>query len=168
VVRSLLVASIFAALTAAASGAGGATAMTGPCVSGSIARQGPYVFALAIGPVETMYTPAQVKARHPSTGEVMLSGRMVGGMAGMDMSSGAERHLGVHICTAGGKVVRGAHPAITVNGATVPAAVMEGVGEGAADYHYGNNVNLESGRKLTVVVRLNGHTAVFHTTVPKR
>ena len=49
----------------------------------------------------------------------------------------------------------------------VPVAVMEGVGQGVADYHYGNNVNLKTGQKVTIVVKLDGQTAVFHATVPK-
>jgi len=83
------------------------------------------------------------------------------------MGSGSRRHLEVHICTPAGKVVTGAHPAITVNDAMVPVAVMEGVGEGAADLHYGNNVNLRPGQEVTVVVRLKGQQAVFHATVSK-
>jgi hypothetical protein len=165
--RIVLLASTVCALAAAALGAVGAAAMSGSCASGTIAKQGPYVFALSIGPTETMYTPAQVKSKHPKTGEVMLAGKMVGGMAGMDMTTGSQRHLELHICKTGGQVVTRAHPSIMVNGAMVPVAVMEGVGEGVADYHYGNNVNLKSGQKVTVVVRLNGQTATFHTTVPK-
>jgi hypothetical protein len=165
--RNLVLASAVVVLAAVALDVGGAVAKSGSCASGSIARQGPYVFALSIGPTETMYTPAQVKAKHPASGEVMLAGKMVGGMAGMDKSTGGQRHLEVHICNAGGAVVTGAHPTITVNGAMVPVAVMQGVGEGVSDYHYGNNVNLSTGQKVTVVVKLNGHTAVFHTTVPK-
>jgi hypothetical protein len=49
----------------------------------------------------------------------------------------------------------------------VPVAVMQGVGEGASDLHYGNNVNLKTGQKVTVVVTLKGRKAVFHTTVSK-
>jgi hypothetical protein len=166
--RCLLLASTVVALAAAALGVGGAAAMSGSCASGTVARHGPYVFALSIGPMETMYTPAEAKSKNPKTGEVMLAGKMVGGMAGMDMTTGPQRHLEVHICkTGGGQVVTGAHPTITVNGAMVPVAVMEGVGEGVADYHYGNNVNLQPGQKVTVVVKLNGQTAVFHTTVSK-
>jgi len=141
--------------------------MSGACASGTVVRVSPYVFALSIGPAETMYTPAQAKAKHPTSGEVMISGKMVGGMAGMDMGSGSQRHLEVHICTTGGKVVAGAHPSITVNGVMVPVAVMEGVREGAADLHYGNNVDLKAGQKVKVVVKLNGKTAVFDTTVAK-
>jgi hypothetical protein len=165
--RKLLLASTVCGLAAAAVGAGGAVAMSGSCASGTVAKQGPYVFALSIGPMETMYTQAEVNSKHPKSGEVMLAGKMVGGMAGMDMTTGPQRHLEVHICKTGGQVVTGAHPTITVDGAMVPVAVMEGVGEGVADYHYGNNVSLKTGQKVTVVVKLNGQTATFHATVPK-
>ncbi len=135
-----------------------------------------YVFALTIGPVEKMYTKAQVASQHPKSGEVMLAGTMTGtgGMSGMDMGSSTQRHLEVHICTPAGKVVAGAHPAIAVDDLTtstmpvkVPIAVMEGITEGAADLHYGNNVNLMSGHRIKVTVTLNGQKAVFAAVVPK-
>ena len=160
----LVLASSVAGIAVVAAQVGPAAAMSDSCSSGTIVKTPSYVLALQIGPVETMYTPAQAKAKHPTSGEIMLAGKMVGGMAGMDMGSGSQRHLEVHICTPSGKVVTGAHPAITVNGAMVPVAVMEGVGEGTADLHYGNNVNLEPGQKVTVVVTLAGQKAVFHKT----
>jgi len=70
--------------------------------------------------------------------------------------------------------VKGAHPRIVVTDTTgkrvtmaVPVAVMEGVGEGASDLHYGNNVTLAAGHKLVVKVLLNGQQAVFHATVAR-
>ena len=133
-----------------------------------------YKLTLAVGPVETMYTPAQVRASHPKSGEEMLSGQMTGGMAGMTMPSGGQKHLEVHICTRGGAVVKGVHPKIVVSdpasgqmAVAVPVAVMEGVTEGASDLHYGNNVSLAAGHKITVTVTLNGQHAVFRATVPK-
>jgi hypothetical protein len=161
-----VLASFVLSLAVAASGAGGALAMSA-CSSGKIAKAGPYVFALSIGPYEAMYTLAQVSTKHPTDGEVMVSGKMVGGMAGMDMGPGSQRHLEVHICSTGGKVVTGVHPSITVNGSMVPIAVMYGVDAGRADTHYGNNVDLKTGQKVRVVVKLNGKTAIFDTTVPK-
>ena len=124
--RKLVLAVTVAALGVVALGAGGAVAKSGS--SGSIAKQGPYVSGLSIGPTETMYTPSEVKSKHPTTGEVMLAGKMVGGMAGMDMSTGGQRDLEVYICNTGGTVVTGADPTITVNGRLLPVAVMEGVG----------------------------------------
>jgi hypothetical protein len=175
-IRSLL---LIAALTGASGALFGssAQAMGGPCSSGQVLKSKSYVFALSIGPLEQMYTPAQVKAKHPKSGELMLSGTMSGGMgggmSGMGMSSG-ERHLEVHICTAGGAVVTGAHPRIVVDDPkaktmtmSVPIATMEGVTAGASDYHYGNNVALAAGDHITVTVTLNAQTVVFHSVVSK-
>ncbi len=172
-IRSLVV---VAALSAAVGAplASGAHAMGGPCSSGQVLKSKSYVFALSIGPLEQMYTPAQVKAKHPKSGEVMFSGTMRGGMSGMGMSSSSDRHLEVHICNSAGAVVRGAHPTIVVNDPkaktmtiTVPIATMEGVDEGPSDYHYGNNVALTAGHEITVTVKLTGETVVFHTLVAK-
>ncbi len=173
--RSGLVAlAMVAAVAAAAGSARGAGAAAGSCSSGMIVKTRSYVFALTIGPVEKMYTPAQVRASHPKSGEEMLSGQMTGGMAGMTMPTSGMKHLEVHICTPRGAVVKGAHPKIAVGDAAsgqmavaVPVAVMEGVTAGASDLHYGNNVSLAAGHKITVTVTLNGQRAVFHTTVPK-
>ena len=173
--RTLALASVASLAATAATTAGAATAKS-PCSSGQVIRTKSYVLALTIGPVEKMYTKAQVAAQHPKTGEEMLSGKMtnMGGMSGMDMGSSTQRHLEVHICTPAGQVVAGAHPTISVDDLTastmtmkVPIAVMEGVSEGAADLHYGNNVNLMSGHHVKVTVTLNGEKAVFAAVVSK-
>jgi hypothetical protein len=173
-VRFLAVFSSVAALAVAALGANAFAASAAGCATGQVVKTPSYVFALDIGPVETMYSPAQVKSEHPKSGEVMLSGTMVGGMAGMTMSSSGERHLEVHICRSSGPVVTGGHPTITIvdsNGMampmSVPLATMEGIGEGVSDYHYGNNVSLKTGHHIIVTVVLNGQKAVFQATVPK-
>jgi len=169
--RSLIVVPLAAA--AAALLASHAQAMGSPCSSGQVLKSKSYVFALSIGPVEQMYTEAQVKATHPKSGELMLSGKMSGGMSGMSMSS-SERHLEVHICNPAGAVVMGAHPSIVVADPkaktmtmSVPIATMEGLTSGASDYHYGNNVALTAGDHITVTVALKGEQVVFHTIVPK-
>jgi hypothetical protein len=52
--------------------------------------------------------------------------------------------------------VKGLKPVILVNAGgqmaamTVPAAIMVGIGEPMTDYHYGNDVVLKPGTKLTV------------------
>src|ERR1051326_5195778 len=57
---------------------------------------GPYALTLHIGPLEQMYTQAQVKKSHPKSGEVMLRGTMV--MGGMDMGrSMPNHHLELHV-----------------------------------------------------------------------
>ena len=44
--------------------------------------------------------------------------------------------------------------------------MMAAVGKGLGDYHYGNDVVLKPGGKLTVTVTVKGQRAVFHATVP--
>src|SRR5579871_4672669 len=106
---ALPLATLVAALLVVGLSIDSAAAMGTACSTGQVVKTKSYVFALSIGPVETMYTPAQVRAKHPKSGEVMLSGTM----AAMHMSS-SERHLEVHICTSGGAVVTGAHPTIEI------------------------------------------------------
>jgi hypothetical protein len=166
--------SLAAALALAAVAVGGAEARVGPCASGQVVKTHAYVFALDLGPVETMYTPAEVKAEHPTSGEVMLSGSTTSGMAEMTTSASGLRQLEVHVCTSGGAVYTKGHPTITIDDASskapmmmVPVATMKGIGEGVSDFHYGNNVELTTGHHITVTVTLNGQRAVFRTTVPK-
>ena len=130
-----------------------------------------YVFKLSIGMSEQMWTLAQVKSKHPKTGEVMISGAMGGGMS----MGGSMRHLEVHITSrATGKVVTGADPSILMIDTSVkdamtskvPVAVMEGVGAGTADLHYGNNVHMVVGHTFRITVTLNGERAVFEIKVP--
>ncbi len=47
-----------------------------------------YVFKLSLGMPEHMWTLAQVKAKHPTTGEVMLMGSMGGAMSMGAMGDG--------------------------------------------------------------------------------
>ena len=49
----------------------------------------------------------------------------------------------------------------------VPVALMEGVTEGAADLHYGNNINLIGGHVYKVTVTLNGQRAVLQATAAR-
>ncbi len=129
-----------------------------------------YRFALRVTMPEQMYTPAQVRKMHPKHGEVMFQGVMA--MGGMAM--GGMRHLEVQICSAKTRaVVTNAHPTIVVADTSsnmttkVPIAVMEGIGEGVADLHYGNNVTMSAGHRYTITVTLKGERAVFHMRLPK-
>jgi hypothetical protein len=136
-----------------------------------IATTSTYRFALHVGMPEMMYTRAQVRKLHPKTGEVMLRGNM---MMGMRMG-GNTRHLEVHICLRDTEaVVTNADPQIMLKedstkgmSMNVPAAVMEGIGAGTADLHYGNNVPMPTGHRFTVTVTLKGPKAAFHVTSPK-
>jgi hypothetical protein len=132
------------------------------------AKTNTYALTLTVGPLETMYTPAQVKAMHPKTGEVM-----VGSMTGSGMSMGkGTRHLEVQIHSrATGKVVTNIAPMIRMRDTTamsgmnmtvkVPVIAMTGVGEGTSDLHYGNNVPLRAGHVYEVVVTVNEEAATF-------
>jgi hypothetical protein len=40
-------------------------------------------------------------------------------------------------------------------------------GKGLSDYHYGNDVLLKPGGKVTVIVTVKGQRATFHATAPK-
>ena len=157
-----------------------AQARTGPiaagaCSSGQVAHTQSYVFALGIGSSEPMYTPAEVKARHLKSGEVMLGGEMA--MMGAAPAGQAVYHVEVHICRANGTVATKLKPKITIDDpkammgmekTTLPIAIMQGVGEGLSDYHYGNELALTPGHAITVTVTVNGQRVVFHTKVPPK
>lgn len=166
----------FAALLAVAAaafagcGSGGTTSQ--PAAAGTqctvakgamSARTHSYAIALGIGPVEKMWTPAQVERLKPKHGEVMLKGRMAGmsagsGMAGMSSGTSAMAHLEVHICSRATGRTADVTPAMTVidrasgRRTAIPVATMEGIGEGHPDLHYGNNVVLPHQAAVEVVV----------------
>ena len=143
-----------------------------PASAATITRQAntkTYSFTLTVGPAEAMYTQAEVRTKHPASGEVMVGGSMGG--SGMSMGAG-NRHLEVHIRSrATGKVATGAVPTIGLHDKTamsdmamtvdVRVLAMEGVGEGAADLHYGNNVKLIAGHLYEVVVTVKREAATF-------
>ncbi len=171
--RALLIPLVLAvglvpAMTAIAAPA--AVTMNNGC-TGMAVKTKSYVFALTLGPFQQMYTPAQVKAKHFKTGEVMVSGQMMG----MHGSMSSQRHLEVHICSrSSGKVVTGAHPSITFADLTakgkmemVSVAAMYGIKEGPSDYHYGNNVSVTPGHTYEATVKLGGQTAAFKVKASK-
>ena len=130
-----------------------------------------YRFTLLIGKVEDMYMPYQVRANHLKHGEVMLRGRMA---TGANVTGGTIRHLEVQICARGSRrVVTNANPKIIVDDTTrgravrLPVSVMEGIGQGAADLHYGNNVAMAAGHRFVVVVAWKGERASFKFALPR-
>ena len=151
------------------SSAGGGCAIP----TGSIQATGVHdLFALAIGPMETMYSKSEAASKHPSSGEVMLGGAM----SNVSGPAASVRHLEVHICSSdGSQVVQNAAPSITLtdttaNGApqSLPVAVMQGVGQGASDLHYGNNVSMPAGHTYLVVVSAGADRAGFSFTLGDR
>lgn len=130
-----------------------------------------YRVALLIGKVEDMYMPYQVRANHLTHGEVMLRGRMA---TGATLAGGTIRHLEVQICARDTRrVVTNANPKIVVDDTTrgramrLPVSVMEGIGEGAADLHYGNNVAMAAGHHFVVMVTWKGERASFRFALPR-
>jgi hypothetical protein len=170
-IRPVIPIAVLATAAAVASSAAAAPAKTGACSTGTVTTSGAYVVALMIGPRQEMYTPSEVRARKIKTGQVMLGGAMTmvdAVPAGMKIYD-----LEVHVCTKSGATVTQLKPAIVVQPAgekarNLAVAMMAAVGKGLADYHYGNDVTLKPGSKLTVTVTFKGARAVFHTTVPKQ
>lgn len=118
-----------------------------------------------------MFTPAEVAAKHPTEGEVMVGGKMTMTTGGMSMEMG-DTHLEVHVyALADGKVVTNAHVAIAVTDTSskkvdeVAIAKMYGIKEGIPDTHYGNNVSLPPGT-YSIAVTVNGERAAFTVAIP--
>ena len=139
--------------------AAGPAAMATPHVTKQ-ATAGPYHVVFSLGPLEKMYTPAQVKRLHPKEGEVMLSGMMAPRSSTKGMLT--AHHLEVHIFTTrGGHVVTTAHVTITLTDlhtkttTIVPIMTMQGLTSGRADFHYGNIVMLMT-EHYRVDVTING------------
>lgn len=131
-----------------------------------------YRFTLLIGKVENMYMPYQVRANHLKHGEVMLRGTMATSTA--LLTGGTLRHLEVQICARPTRaVVTNANPKIVVDDTTrgravrLPVSVMEGIGEGVADLHYGNNVAMPAGHRFVVTVTWKGERASFKFALPR-
>ena len=107
----------------------------------------------------------------------MVSGKVPGmqGMSGMAPSlsgDNSQYHIELHVISnTTGKAVHGAKVTIAVSSSAirkpvvVPIAVMYGVAQGEADWHYGNSVQLVPGQYV-VLVSANGEQAKFDVTVP--
>jgi hypothetical protein len=127
-----------------------------------------YRMVLQIGPAEAMYTAAEAHAHHAASGEIMVGGKMAGGMEhehdGMAMPE--RRHVELHVFSrATGRVVVDAHVTIAIAGAdntwtSVPIARMYGIEPGPDDMHFGNNMSLPPG-SYKVRVSVNGERARF-------
>jgi hypothetical protein len=139
-----------------------------------------HYFVVHMGPQEAMYSPGQVRSMHPKSGEVMVGGAMgagtsmsgAGGMSGMAAGS-SSRHLEVKICDRrSGAVIRSTGVRMTISDTTtkgmakaMSVLMMQGVGAGMNDLHYGNNVMLAAGHNFDVAVTLGADHAAFHMTM---
>ena len=129
-----------------------------------------YRLDLQIGPMEKMYSAADVAAKHLTQGEVMSGGKMT--MIAASVNKADIRHLEIHVhALDGGKVVTDADVTIAVtNSGTqevqdLPTAKMYGIKEGVPDTHFGNNVDMPPGN-YTINVTVNGEKAAFNVVVP--
>lgn len=133
-----------------------------------------YRMTLMIGSREAMYTLAQARRTHPTTGEIMLRGAMMGGMnmgmgTGMDMPN---RHLEVHVLDRG-TMRPASNPTVSITyqalspmmmrPVNVPVAVMVGLNMDMADIHYGNNVFMHGG-----TYRVSVHVNMAYATYTVR
>lgn len=145
-----------------------------------------YYMVADVSPEEQMYTPGQVSSMRPSSGEVMMGGRMPSGGPASSMmgggpsagtgeaGAGSTRHVEVHICSRStGRAVSGAAPTITMADTTaggapqsMAVAAMQGVDMSEADMHYGNNMTMVAGHHYTITCTLTGQTGTFQMTVP--
>ena len=128
-----------------------------------------YQLTLSVGPKEAMYTAAEVKAKHPTSGEVMVDGGM--SMGGMSMGAG-NRHLEVQIKSRETSKVLSLMPSsITLTDTSAMSGMamtdklhvmaMYGIAQGMSDLHYGNNVKLTAGHTYKVVATIKGEKATF-------
>jgi len=131
-----------------------------------LASTSTYNLVAEIGPLQAMYTPAQVSSQHPRTGEVMFGGTMTMPSDTTNISPDWH-HLEVHIFDKKtGNVIKTANPVLTVKNNTtnqvvqVPIVVMQGIVEGPNDIHYGNNVDLPKGQ-YTVTAVIGSETSNF-------
>jgi len=166
-------AAVFAAALIArpsVAGAAGTPAHTAAMGMGTVTipvTAGVYRLTLMIGPREAMYTQAQARRSHPTTGEIMLRGTMMGGMGmGMDM---LNHHLEVHVLDhrtmrpASNPVVSITYQATSpmmMRPVQVPIAVMVGLNMDMSDIHYGNNVSMPGGA-YRVSVHVNQASATY-------
>jgi hypothetical protein len=134
------------------------------------AKTARYSLTLNVGSAETMYTQADVKKMHPTSGEVMIGGSMsmAGSMAAM--KGEVERHLELHVVARStGATVTNVMPTISLTDTSgmamaatkVDAVAMQSVTKGASDRHYGNNVSLTLGDEYKASVVVNGEKASF-------
>jgi hypothetical protein len=129
-----------------------------------------YVMVAVAGPSESMFTPSEATSKRPTSGEVMLSGQMVGSSGSMSTGSGSTmRHVEVHICAkATGKAVISAMPRMDLRDlsagsmtSSLQVGEMQGLDRNPADTHYGNNVTVVPGHRYQVSTTMNGQTGMF-------
>jgi hypothetical protein len=146
-----------------------------------------YYMVFNVGMPEKMYSNSQMNSMHPTSGELMLAGTMMGatatatksadsgsmpGMGETAQPTASSRHVEVQICDKqSGKVMTTAMPTIAMGAmgaslASMPVSRMQGVDKEASDIHYGNNLPMTPGTQYTVKVTINGQSTTYTATAP--
>jgi hypothetical protein len=157
--------------------AGAALAGTAPARAVPVARcqvDGPErrtaarTFVLRVLAAETIFTRAEAATAKPNHhGEVIVRGALP---RAVRTASRAQTHVSVHVFDRRtGSAVWEPYPLrVRLRRATEEApgrplalALMDGVGKGSCDRHYGTNVRLEAGQRYTLTATLGSDTVVF-------
>jgi hypothetical protein len=125
-------------------------------------------FVLRVVAAERIFTRAEAASAKPSHhGEVIVRGALP---RAVRAGSRTQTHVSVRVFDRGtGKAVWEPYPLrVRLRRATEQApgrplavALMEGVGKGTCDRHYGTNVRLEADQRYTLTATLGSDTVVF-------
>ena len=113
-----------------------------------------YLVVANVLPGERMFTTAEFKEMHPTEGELIIDG--IGNALGDDV-----RHVEAHIYDRDtGRPLTTVHPTIVVLNRTsgvrrdVTPTLMQDVNIGAADIHFGNNVEVSGDSELSLTITI--------------
>lgn len=136
-------------------------------VEGPVRRTAARTYVLHVLRPEKIFTRAEAARLRPRKGEVIVRGSLpTQARAG----SAAQTHVSVHILArASAQAVWRPYPlrvTLALAGqrqrpVAVAVALMQGVGKGLCDRHYGTNLRLENGRKYELTATLGGETVAF-------
>ena len=126
-----------------------------------IATTQSYLVVANVLPGEEMYTKAEVASEHPIEGELCIIG--LGAPVGPLI-----RHVEAHIYDRlTGLPLTGVTPQITLvdrgtgRPTNVPPTLMQDLGIGALDIHFGNNIAIPSNSDLRLTVTIGNEEATF-------
>ena len=134
-------------------------------VEGPVRRTAARTYVLHVLRPEKIFTRAEAARLRPRKGEVIVRGSLP---ARACVGSAAQTHVSVHILArASAEAVWRPYPlrvTLALAGQRqrpVAVALMQGVGKGLCDRHYGTNLRLENGRKYRLTATLGGETVAF-------
>jgi hypothetical protein len=167
-VRAAAVIALVAAGALAATAVAPAMPVARCQVEGPERRTATRTFVLRVQAAERIFTRAEAATAKPNHhGEVIVRGALP---RAARTASRSQTHVSVHVFDRGtGSAVWEPYPLrVRLGRATEQApgrplvvALMEGVGKGSCDRHYGTNVRLEAGQRYTLTARLGSETVVF-------